>query len=187
VIVGDVDIEIMQLYSEDPTASYSINRIAQRLGKSYPYVNKRVGLLLEEGVLFKQVVGTTYLCSANLTNDLCIWLLGLVGLQQKLIILEKNSWAGEILATLESEGIADDFVCGVLHGSRLVLVSCDGGAMPDAVSSKRVEVMTRKEFKRAVVEEKLFRSPSIVLGFEGFYRVVRACERNILDSKRGRA
>lgn len=73
----DLDQEIIGLYDSNLLNLFSINEISKRLGKKYPYINKKVTSLIEKGILKKIVVGRSHLCSLNLENERTILLLAL--------------------------------------------------------------------------------------------------------------
>jgi hypothetical protein len=71
----NIENEIIALYSSNLVNIFSINQISKLLKKKYPYVNKKVGYLIENNVLNKIEVGKSYLCSLNLNNDKTLFLL----------------------------------------------------------------------------------------------------------------
>ncbi len=82
--------EIIEIYSTNISSSYSINQIATKLGKKYPYINKKVTLLLKNQIFKKIVVGRSHLCSLNLDNDETIYLLILNEIQKKKSFAKNN-------------------------------------------------------------------------------------------------
>lgn len=73
----DLALDIIALYDSNLLNLFSINEISKRLGKKYPYVNKKVTSLIEEGILQKITIGRSHLCSLNLENEKTILLLSL--------------------------------------------------------------------------------------------------------------
>lgn len=68
-MAGDVEREIVGLYEGNILAEYSINEIARKLGrKGYSFIHGKVMSMVKAGVLKKRVVGTSALCSLNLSE-----------------------------------------------------------------------------------------------------------------------
>ncbi len=80
---NSLEQDIIELYSTNPSSLYSINQIATKLGKKYPYINKKVSILIKENIFKKTIVGRSHLCSLNLSNDETINLLALNEIKRK--------------------------------------------------------------------------------------------------------
>ncbi|MBI2145316.1 nucleotidyltransferase domain-containing protein [Candidatus Woesearchaeota archaeon] len=75
-MAGELERQIVGLYDENILAEYSINEIARRLGrKGYSFIYNKVMSMVADGVLNKRVVGTSSLCSLNLSEYNTILLL----------------------------------------------------------------------------------------------------------------
>ena len=77
MIGNKLEQEILGIYNRDITAVLSINQIAKKLNKAYPYINSKVNALIRQGVLKKVQVARSNLCSINLDSNKAIALLSL--------------------------------------------------------------------------------------------------------------
>lgn len=69
-------LQVVKLYSKNYVDLLSINEIAKRIGKKYPYVHKKVHEMIESGILNMTQLGRSYLCSINLENEVARGMLG---------------------------------------------------------------------------------------------------------------
>ncbi|MFO7711454.1 MAG: hypothetical protein R6V53_06820 [Candidatus Woesearchaeota archaeon] len=72
----DLGIRIIGLYLDNYLDLFSINEIASKLGKKYPYVHKRAMELIQEQYLNSVTVGRSTMCSLNLENPFVRYILG---------------------------------------------------------------------------------------------------------------
>lgn len=89
MIGNDFEQEIIALFDAIKTG-YTINQISTKLNKAYPYVNKKVNEFIEEGIFRKLVVGKSYLCSLNLTNEKATVLLTIHEIRKKESFIRKE-------------------------------------------------------------------------------------------------
>ena len=90
MIGNELEQEIISLYAKGISSLYSINQIAQKLKKKYPYINKKVSALIDEDIFTKTIAGRSYLCSLNLHNDETLYLLILGEIKSKKNAFKKN-------------------------------------------------------------------------------------------------
>jgi hypothetical protein len=102
VIGNKLELEIIGLFNRDINLLLSINQIAKKLNKAYPYINSKVNDLIKEGILNKVEVGRSYLCSINLENEKAIVLLSLNEIYKKEKQLKKTPKAQHLLQELKS-------------------------------------------------------------------------------------
>jgi hypothetical protein len=76
-----LESEILRLYADNLVNLFSINQIAKKLSRKYPYINKKVGMLISSGILKKIVVGRSHLCSLNLDNPKTVLALAMAELE----------------------------------------------------------------------------------------------------------
>jgi DNA-binding Lrp family transcriptional regulator len=180
MLIGDVDREILEFYSEDIAAYHSINQIAKKLGKKYPYVNKRASSLLEQGILKKSVLGNTYLCSVNFSSDSAIALLSLVEIGKRDKAIAKDELLKQLLQQIKEEKRYSNLICVVISGNRLIYVR-DGR---EQISLPRVRgfssvAVDAAEFSKMLCSEKIAKEHIILLGFEGYFGLVRGVEKEL--------
>ncbi|MGM5488443.1 MAG: hypothetical protein ACQESG_05830 [Nanobdellota archaeon] len=79
----DLGIRIIGLYLDNYMNLYSINEIASKLGKKYPYVHKRSMELIHDGYLRSVALGRSTMCSLNLENPFVRYILGYFHLKRQ--------------------------------------------------------------------------------------------------------
>jgi DNA-binding Lrp family transcriptional regulator len=176
MLIGDVDREIIELFSENVAAFYSINQIAKRLGKKYPYVNKRVSSLLQQGVLRKSVLGNTYLCSVNLACDSAVALLSMVEIGKRDEAAAKSEALRKLVDGTKGGKRGPDLICAMVCGKRLISVSSASQDKRTLLSLRGlVSVGVDKEtFLKMLRSEGVVRDHIILYGFERYFEMV--CE-----------
>ena len=83
MIENKLDLDIISLYDRNLKSLYSINQISKRLNKRYPYINKKVNLLIQSNILQKVTLGRSHLCTLNLDNEETVILLSLNEIKKK--------------------------------------------------------------------------------------------------------
>ena len=175
---GDVDIEIIELFSKSPIAYYSINQIAKLLDKKYPYVNKRASSLIEQGILKKNVIGASHLCSLNLKNDKSKVLLSLVEIEKRDRFLKKNTELGKVLELLEQERRKRTIHCAFLHNKSIFFVLEDPQFSIE-IQGFQTSVLGKQEFLEFLKKEENINSILILYGFEKYFDFVKEVEREL--------
>ncbi len=88
----------------------TINQVAKELNETYSFVNRVIKEMINEGLIKKQKVGHSLLCSLNIKNDKTKALMGLNEVDRKQEFLEKNKEikliAEEILSEVKADSIA---------------------------------------------------------------------------------
>ena len=64
-----LELKIVGLLAKDLEKKFTINEIAKNLGEFYSFVHRTVNKLTKDGVLVKNIVGKSHLCSLNLKNE----------------------------------------------------------------------------------------------------------------------
>jgi len=177
MLIGDVDREILELFSEDIAAFYSINQIAKRLGKKYPYLNKRVSSLLEQGILKKSVLGNTYLCSLNLASDSAIAMLSMVEIERREKAAARDRSLRQLIEQIKSEK-REGLVCAVISGSRLIYVCQERLSLPKLTGFASSSV-DKAGFLDMLCSSGVIKEHTILYGFEGYFRLVREVEKEL--------
>jgi hypothetical protein len=60
---------IIGIFQDDLSKVLSINEIARRLHKAYPYVHKKTSFFISENILKKTHIGNSFQCSLNLHEE----------------------------------------------------------------------------------------------------------------------
>jgi DNA-binding Lrp family transcriptional regulator len=178
MLIGNVDREILELFSEDIAAYYSINEVAKRLGKKYPYINKRVSSLISQGILRKSVLGNTYLCSANLASDSAIALLSLVEVARRDAAAAKNPSLRRLLEEMKAGERDSNLICAVLNGNRLISVG--NGRLPSLKLKGFSSIsVSREVFLKMLLSEDIVEEHIIIFGFEKYFEMVGGVEKEL--------
>ncbi len=196
-MAGDVEREIVGLYDGNILAEYSINEIARKLGrKGYSFIYDKVMSMVKAGVLKKRVVGTSALCSLNLSEYSTMLLLCQLEAGKAKELYSKSKALKGILDKLVEESKQTNTVhCMVIFGSY-----AKGTAKKKSdvdllvvVEDRRKETVSRVantlsmahavELNAVVLDKKLFRSmltsKDVNVGKETlrYHVVVYGCER----------
>ncbi len=169
MIENKLEMDIIRLYDNNLVNLFSINQIASMLGKKYPYVNRKVTEMLEEGILNKTVVGKSYLCSLNFTNERTIIMLSLMEASKK----KPASWQ-KAAAFIEKTRLSMTTHCVVSYGDRLLFV------IEDLRDRRKVEreipgavVADKGEFLDMLgAEKELFIAHAVLYGKERFFELL---------------
>jgi len=170
MIENKLEMDIIGLYDSNLVNLFSINQIAHFLGKKYPYINKKVTDLLNEGILRKTVVGKSYLCSLNMENEKTILLLCLQELKKK----QKARQLQKVEDFVKNNQMDITIHCILKYNSKLLFVIENirdrrkiTRSFPDAV------VADKTEFLDILSEEpKIFKSRTVLYGAERFYELL---------------
>jgi DNA-binding Lrp family transcriptional regulator len=190
MLIGDVDREILELFSENVAAFYSINQIAKRLGKKYPYIKKRVSALLDSGVLKKSILGSSYLCSLNLASDSAVAMLSMIEIGRRDDAAEKSEPLKRLIAQIKAEKAGGGVRCVLISKNRLIsvsqAVSRNAGQIEgqDQQQPFRLKGLTsvrvsEKEFLRLLCAEGIVRDHLILYGFERYFEMVGEVEKEL--------
>ncbi len=162
----DFEQKVLSLYQSNLFDVHSINQIATLLKKKYPFVNKKVSDLVQEGVLTKIPVGRAHLCMLNLASEKTILLLALNELAKKqrldpkTVSLIDEAIGGMVDATAYIEG-----------KGRIVVVSAKPVKL--IVTGYLVSSITYEQFEKNLLEsDKPLTDFVVIRGYETFYRTV---------------
>jgi len=167
VAENKLEMDIIGLYDSNLVNLFSINQIAAKLGKKYPYINKKVTSLLKENILKKTVVGRSHLCSLNMENEQTLLMLSM----RQLVKKRKLKISEEINEFIEQNKLTITIHCVVKYNNSLLFVV-------ENIKDRRRIV---RRFSDAVVvgkqefldlldeEERLFRGHIVLYGTERFY------------------
>lgn len=188
MIGNPLEQEIIELYSGNISSIYSINQIAGKLGKKYPYINKKVNLLIKGRIFKKIVIGRSYLCSLNLKNDETIYLLILNEIRKKKAELEAHPKLQGTLDYLDKvkKAIPIQLVIKSKESLFFVFEGLDDkerfekGTFKQLFSHQRIEALTKDSFLAMLVDDKDIQEHHIILhGFEKYYAYLKEVETEL--------
>lgn len=175
MVGNSLEQEIIGLYNAELTASYSINEIAKRLNKTYPYIYKKVSMLISQGILKKVVIGRSYLCSINFSNDTAILLLSLNEVSKKKRLLRNNPRISALLQHLETKKKQYKLQSVVKVKDRLLIISSLKSL--GARLSPRPIMLNENSFQEYLVQHKEATSDHVVLySCEKYFECVKEVE-----------
>lgn len=162
--------DIIGLYDDNLVNLFSINQIATKLKKKYPYINKKVTGLINEKILNKIVVGKSYLCSLNFKNPETLLLLSLQELEKK-----KNVDTGKIEEFISKNQLDVTIHSIIKYNKKLLFV------IENLKDRRKIErefekclIVDKKEFLDLLSEEKkLFTNHTILYGTEKFFELLK--------------
>ncbi len=79
----ELKLKIINLLAKNSEKKFTINEIAKNLNEYYSYVHRKVNMLIKDGVILKDEVGKSYLCSLNLKNEKALALIQLTEIEKK--------------------------------------------------------------------------------------------------------
>ena len=160
----DLGWAVIGLYKKNPMDALSINEIAKRLGKKYPYVHKRTNELVKEKVLSMVTVGRSNLCTLNIENAYARYILGFFELCNP--------------GNLDVPQCKAALLCGK-HKKVLYIVGLEKGEhMVRGVETKAVD---EKAFKALLLNdtEGIYSSHRILYGIEYYTHVLLECKEEL--------
>jgi hypothetical protein len=185
VVGNSLEQEIINLYTEDVSSVYSINQIAGRLGKKYPYINKKVTILIKNKIFKKTIVGRSYLCSLNLENEETVYLLILNEIKRKKIAVESNHKLKQSLEYIEKISKLMNIELAIKQENSIIFVLDNdeekekfvNHIIKQALPGYEIEVMTKESFLIRLVKDNALREEHIILhGYEKYYEYIHAIE-----------
>jgi len=185
VIGNELEQEIISLYTKDISSIYSINQIANRLGKKYPYINKKVNRLIKNKIFKKTIIGRSYLCSLNLKNDETIYLLILNEIRKKKAELTLNPQLQEVLDYIDKakKVVSLQLVLKTKHRILFVLDKeeerqrFEKAIVKQAMKNYKIEIHTKQSFLKELLGDKGLQENHVILhGYEKYYEYIQEVE-----------
>ncbi len=173
----------MRLYEPRVKAHYSINQIAKKLGKTYPYIYQTVQGLLEREVLVATPVGRSHLCTLNLRSDECIAILTLNALEERKKAL-KSKFVGAVLEAVKRVSPRMPIWTALLVGETVYLVTCPLDEDEEDTLKHEIpysalvllSVPQLRERLRALEETELREERVLLHGFANYYGLLASIE-----------
>ena len=185
MIGNELEQEIISLYAKDISSLYSINQIAHRLGKKYPYINKKVTFLIKHNIFKKTIIGRSYLCSLNLDNDETIYLLILNEIKKKKAEIELDPHLTKILDYINKAKKIINLPLVLKSKNKILFVlskqedkqQFEKAILREAMNSYQIETYSKQEFLKELVDNKELQEHHIILyGYEKYYEYIREVE-----------
>ena len=185
MIGNELEQEIISLYAKDISSLYSINQIAHRLGKKYPYINKKVTHLIENKIFKKTITGRSYLCSLNLDNDETIYLLILNEIRQKKAELELSPHLQKVLEYVGKAKKITNLQLVIKSKERIIFVlpkaedkeQFEKAIIKEVMKEYKPHTQTQEEFLKELLENKELQEKHVILhGYEKYYDYIREIE-----------
>jgi hypothetical protein len=188
VIGNELEQEIISLYAKDISSLYSINQIAHKLDKKYPYINKKVTLLIKNNIFTKTIIGHSYLCSLNLKNEETVYLLILNEIQRKKTELKQNPALQEVLDYIGKAKSLINLQVVLKSNNRIIFVldkpeekeQFEKAIVKQAMGGYKTEIHTKESFLKEMLRTKeLHEKHTILQGYEKYYDYVREIENEL--------
>ena len=185
MIGNELEQDIISLYSKDISSLYSINQIAHKLGKKYPYINKKVTLLIKNNIFRKTVIGRSYLCSLNLGNDETIYLLILNEIHRKANELKQNPGLQEVIDYVDKAKKLINLQLVLKSRDRILFVldkpeekeQFEKAILKQAMKGYKTEIHTKESFLKEMLKTKeLHEKHTILHGYEKYYEYIKEIE-----------
>jgi predicted nucleotidyltransferase len=196
-MAGDIEQEIVRLYEGNIRAEYSINEIARKLGrKGYGFVYDKVMSMVDAEVLKKREVGSSVLCSLNLSEYSTMLLLCQIEGKKAKEVYSRSKLLKSVLSRLIEESRQTNTVhCVVVFGSYakgtakewsdvdLLVVVEDVKKETVSRVANTLSLAHAVELNPVVMDRKLFQgmltSKDVNVGKEvlGHHVVIYGCER----------
>ena len=185
MIGNELEQEIISLYSKDISSLYSINQIAHRLGKKYPYINKKVTILIKNKIFKKTIIGRSYLCSLNLKNDETIYLLILNEIRKKKAELEFDTNLPAVLEYIDKAKKIINLQLVIKSKERILFVlpttedkeQFEKALVKQVMHNYKTQIQTQEEFLKELLKNKELQEKHVILhGYEKYYEYIREIE-----------
>lgn len=111
-----LELKIIGLLAKDTEKKFTINEIARTLNEHYSLVHRTVNKLAKEGVIAKNKVGKSYVCSVNAENEKTFALMQLSEIEKREEMYNANK---ELRIILDDfiESLRKDVEAVILFGS----------------------------------------------------------------------
>jgi hypothetical protein len=90
MIGNRLEQDIIKVFQDNITETYSINALSKILRKAYPYINKKTNFFIKEEVLRKINLGNSYQCFLNLRSEKTKIFMMMNELNKRDFYLQKN-------------------------------------------------------------------------------------------------
>jgi len=175
---NDLQEDIIALYDNNLKNVFSINQIARLLKKPYPYINKKVSKMIDNGILNKLQIGRSYLCSLNLSNEKTLLLLTLLELRKKeKLSREERGKLDDLVQLLKKEVILLSLV-GTLINNKLQEIFVIAQDFKSIKSPIKLTPITQDQLEQLLINKShpLYSNHVILYGAERFFDCIKDME-----------
>lgn len=134
----NLELKIVNFLSRNIGRSFTINEISRSLGEYYSFVHRTINKLIEDGIIIKNKVGKSHLCSPNLENEKTMALIQLSEIESRDEYYDKNK---------ELKLILEDFVNSVGAKSIISIVLFGSYAKGTATKESDIDILVIHERK----------------------------------------
>ena len=165
-----IELDIVRLFDSNLRGFYTINTIARKLNKAYPFIHRKVHALIKLGVLHSVQVGKSHCCTINLKSRRAVLYLTELELEKR----AKLPSSVQVHAKdLERDGTLS-IETAVYANDQLYVVGT--GAYPGATT------LSSEEFKKLLLTSPVFSNHTVLHGYERFFAYLASLQSE-LDSK----
>jgi hypothetical protein len=164
-----IELDIIRLFDTNLRGFYTINTIATKLQKAYPYIHRKVHSLIELGVLRSVQVGKSHCCTINLRNRRAVLYLTELELEKRVRLTEKLQ---AVAKQLEADGTLA--IETAVYGNDTIYV-IGQGHYPGTTT------VSPAEFKHLLLTTDLFKEHTVLHGYERFFNYLASLQTE-LDS-----
>ena len=182
MFTDDLGVQVIGLFCPNYMDVLSINEIASRLGKKYPYVHKRVKGMISDGLLKVTLMGRSHLCSLDLSHPMVAYLLGFHHLQHARKRFRHSSLLAMGSDIIERLPSTQALVAGGtrLKNTTIYAVGSHGDGNFKHQGSQVLSI-TWDEMSRMLLDtsSSFYADHIVILGFDHLFRMIRANEREL--------
>ncbi|HIH31105.1 TPA: hypothetical protein HA235_00195 [Candidatus Woesearchaeota archaeon] len=190
MIGNKLEQDIIKVFEENLTETFSINSISKRLKKSYPNINKKSHFLLKEGILGKIDIGKSYQCFLNLNNDKARIFLAIIELNKRDNLLTKNSKFNGIILELFQLGKKFNIETVIMHKKNLIFICHESSKKQDILEHTfltqefNIVFLNRHQFQEQFLNNlDLQRYHYILLNTENYVNIISELNDRLITKK----
>jgi hypothetical protein len=190
MIGNKLEQDIISVFEENLTETFSINSISKKLKKSYPNINKKSHFLLKEGILGKIDIGKSYQCFLNLNNDKAKIFLAMIEINKKDALIVKNPHFRDIILELFQLAKKFGIETIVMHKKNLIFISQEHYDKEDVLEQTlltqqfNIIFLNRKDFQEQfLVNNDLQKYHHVLLNTENYVNIISELNDVLLTKK----
>ena len=165
---------------------FSINQIATKLGKTYPYIHQTVQGLLERGILLATPVGRSHLCTLNLQSEECVAILTLIELERTSRALKRDRFLPAVVEAVRKANHGVRIWTTILVGDKVYTVVDDPRsesivAILGSIPYSNMQALGIGSLSELLVgKDASFREDRVILqGFENYFMMLAGVEEQL--------